>query len=353
MRVNRVLFAAALALFAALSASPAVAWRGEVGWTFRADDGISSGVAVAGNLVIAGDRLGKLYAVQKASGVPAWVYTGTNTVVGTPSVMGDKVIFAQGNGAVTCLALSTGAVVWQYLPPEEGYAAETLADGTAVGDGKVYLAKGDGKLYAISASNGRLVWTHTADQELRNAPAFEAGLVLLGEQNGRFSAIDPKTGKRIWGGGAGGAINTPVMSGGSVFYSSWDGTVQRVRVKGVIPLWKDSKPNVGEPVTTPPTVGGGRVFVGTANGKIVALSEENGAILWQFETNGGNVAARPVLAEGLVFAGGGDGVLHVLDASSGAERATLTTGEGINGTPAFDGGVLYLGSGDGTLCAIY
>ena len=75
-------------------------------------------------------------------------------------------------------------------------------------------------------------------------------------------------------------------------------------------------------------------------------------MLWTFDTHGGSVAAQPVLAEGLVFAGGGQGTLFVLDAASGAERFTFSAGDGINGSPAFSGGVLYLGSADGNLYAI-
>ena len=345
----RRVFLVLLVLLLASHAGGAWAWRGEVGWTFKADAGLSSGVAVTGDLVIVGDDAGTLYAVRRSSGQLAWSYNGTNTIVGTPSILGDRTIFAQADGTVMCLSLSGGDVVWQYRPPEESYAAETLADGTAVGDGKVFLVKGDGRLYALDASDGRPLWTYGSGQELRSAPGFGAGLVLLGEQKGIFSAIDPKTGKRLWGGGAGGPIHTPVIAGDSVLFSSWDGTVQCVRIKGVIPQWKA---DVQDPVATPPGVGGGKAFVGTARGNVAAIDLKSGAVLWQFNTQGGSLSARPVFGEGMVFAGGGQGVLSILDAQTGKLISTFTTGQGIDGTPAFDGGVLYLGSSDGNLYAI-
>ena len=348
-RVLSVMLLLLLACAALLFGDAAWAWSGKLGWTFKAEAPLTSSVAVAGGLVLVGDSVGNLYAVHGASGKAAWVYQGTNSVVGRPSVTGDKVIFAQADGTITCLALGNGNVVWQYVPPEESYAAETVVDGTAVGDGKVFFVKGDGKLYAVSAANGRTLWTYESGLELRSAPSFASGLVLLGEQRGIFSAISPANGKRLWGGGAGGAINTPSADGANVFFSSWDGSVQSVRIKGVVPQWRT---NVGDPVTTAPFIGGGRVLVGTANGKIAALNSKNGSVLWTFDTHGGSVAAQPVLAEGLVFAGGGQGTLVALDAASGTERFTFSTGDGINGSPAFSGGVLYLGSADGNLYAI-
>ena len=299
--------------------------------------------------MLAGDSVGNLYAVHSASGQAAWIYNGTNSIVGRPTVAGNKVIFAQADGTITCLSLKNGDVAWQYVPPEESYAAETVVDGAAVGDGKVFFVKGDGKLYAISAVNGRALWTYNSELELRSAPAFASGLVLLGEQRGVFSAISPANGKRLWGGGAGGAINTPATDGANVYFSSWDGSVQSVRIKGVVPQWKS---DVGDPITTAPFIGGGKVFVGTANGKVAALDSRSGSVLWTFDTQGGNMAAQPVFAEGLVFAGGGQGTLFVLDAASGTERFTFSAGAGINSSPAFAGGVLYLASADGNLYAI-
>lgn len=348
-RVLSVMLLSLLACAAPFFGDAAWAWSGRLAWTFRAEAPLTSSVAVAGGLVLAGDSVGNLYAVHSASGQAAWIYNGTNSIVGRPTVAGNKVIFAQADGTITCLSLKNGDVAWQYVPPEESYAAETVVDGAAVGDGKVFFVKGDGKLYAISAVNGRALWTYNSELELRSAPAFASGLVLLGEQRGVFSAISPANGKRLWGGGAGGAINTPATDGANVYFSSWDGSVQSVRIKGVVPQWKS---DVGDPITTAPFIGGGKVFVGTANGKVAALDSRSGSVLWTFDTQGGNMAAQPVFAEGLVFAGGGQGTLFVLDAASGTERFTFSAGAGINSSPAFSGGVLYLASADGNLYAI-
>ncbi|MDR2178800.1 MAG: PQQ-binding-like beta-propeller repeat protein [Synergistaceae bacterium] len=330
------------------------AWSGKLGWTYEAEYPIGSSVAVAEGLVLAGDNAGNLHAVHAASGKAAWIYRGSNSVVGQPTILDQKVIFAQADGTITALSLSKGTLLWKYAPPEESYAADTVVDGTTAGDGKVFFVKGDGQMVALSAENGKMLWTYGTGQELRSAPYFSEGIVFLGEQRGVFSAVNPKTGKRDWGGGAGGAINTPMTEGGCVYFSSWDGSVQSVKIKGVIPQWKT---DVGDPVTTPPSVerggaGGEKIFVGTANGKVAALSKADGSMIWSFDTQGGTVVGTPIAAEGLVFIGGGQGTLFVLDAKDGAVRFTFSTGGGINGTPAFSGGVLFLGSTDGNLYAI-
>lgn len=340
------------------------AWRGELGWTFTADTGITSSVALSENLVLFGDANGKFYAVQRASGNLAWSYSGTNTIVGAPTVITrekdssyGKVVFTQGDGTITCLSISDGELVWQNLPSEGG--GDTIVDGAAFGNGKIYVAKGDLQLHAYNADDGSEEWKYKSDQELRSAPAaqsreaaFGENYVFLGEQNGKFSVINSLTGRRITGGGAGGAVNTPTVNKNHVYFSSWDGSIHKVEITNTKTLWTA---NVKDPVTTAPEVKLNKVFVGTARGNIAAINADNGEILWQFNTNGGAVTARPVAssADELVFAGGGQGILSILDANTGKLRATFTTDGSILGTPAFGGGVLYLGSADKNLYAIF
>ncbi|MCL2010501.1 MAG: PQQ-binding-like beta-propeller repeat protein [Synergistaceae bacterium] len=335
-------------LVMAFCVSSASAWSGRQGWTYDAGYPITSSVAVADGLVIAGDSVGNLHAVHMASGQPAWSYKGSYSVVGLPAVSGGMVVFAQGDGTITALSLSNGSALWTRSPQIEG-PAETLTDGVAVGDGRVFFAQGDGKLCALSASDGRLLWRYDSEMELRSAPRASDGLVFVGEYQGIFTVLNPQTGKRVWGGGAGGAINTPATHAGHVYFSSWDGSVQSVLIRGVVPQWNTK---VGDPVTTPPSVEGDRVFVGTANGQVVALSRAKGEVLWRFDTRGGTVAGTPVAAEGLVFVAGGQGTLFVLDAASGALRFNFETGNVISGTPAYSGGILFLGSEDGKIYAI-
>jgi outer membrane protein assembly factor BamB len=65
------------------------------------------------------------------------------------------------------------------------------------------------------------------------------------------------------------------------------------------------------------------------------------------------MSGAPVLADGLLFVGGGQGTLFILDPSNGAARFTFQTESGgINGAPAFADGVLFLGGADGKVYAL-
>ena len=338
-----------LALFLSLmTVSNALAFQNKQVWRYKVDIGVTGGIAISENTLFAGDLSGKFYAVQKSNGRLKWNYAGTNTVTGTPVLIGNEyVIFAQEDGTITCLDANNGEEIWIIEPETE---RDTVVSGAVLGDGKVFISRSNGKLCAYDESDGHLLWEYESKlQDLRNAPAIGDGYVFLGEQNGLMSILNPQTGERVNGGGAGGPINTPIVNGGNVYYSSWTGSVYAVKIKDVIPLWEIS---VQEPITTAPSFGDNKLFVGTASGKIIAIAAGNGDISWTFETGGANVAVPPVYGDGLVFCGASEGNIYVLNAETGKVKFTIKSEHGLDASPVYEKGILYYGSEDGYLHAV-
>ncbi len=337
----------AMVLIMLLSTS-SFAFSNHVRWSFKADAPITSGIAANENYVFAGDGSGNCYAFNN-SGSPVWVHRGNSSVTGTPVIANDRVVFVRSDGHVTCLKISDGSVIWDNNTPNNASGQDTAPDGAAIGDGKVFVSKGDGVLHALNLNDGKTVWTYKSEIELRAAPSFGEKLVFLGEYNGILSILNPKDGSRIGGGGAGGAINTLAIKNGTAYASSWDGSVQAFKIKDIIPLWNVK---VGDPVTTQPEVNNGMIAVGTARGFVVALDEKSGNILWKFSSEAGNINAKPVIADGFVFAPTSKGI-YVLDGNSGRERALIFAEEGgSDSSPAFVNDVLYVGCNSGAVYAV-
>jgi outer membrane protein assembly factor BamB len=56
-------------------------------------------------------------------------------------------------------------------------------------------------------------------------------------------------------------------------------------------------------------------------------------VQWQVQT-GGPVQSTPVVANGTVYVGSGDGHLYALDARAGAERWRFAAGRAVSSSPA-------------------
>ena len=331
-------------LLVVLIASQAFAFHG-IRWEYKAS--VTSNIVVNQDKVLFGDSMGAFFALNKNSGSLVWSYQDNGgSIMGTPAVLDGKVIFVAADGGITCLNLNDGSLVWEYSPrPDHN---DGIADGVTAGAGLAFISKADTKLYALDINTGNTAWTFQANEQgLRAAPAYSDGLVFLGEYNGIFDIINAKTGKRENGGGAGGAVNTPVVNNGNVYFSSWDGSVQAVKIKAVIPLWNV---NVKDPITTAPVVADGIIAVGTGRGYVTVLSEKDGSILWQFNCENGSVSAKPIIANGKVFAFPEGGNVYEINAKSGRLINKFETG-GIVTTPAYSDGVIYFAS-DGKVVAL-
>ena len=340
-------FVLSLALVFVMAVS-ALGFSGHEMWKLQLDSPITSGITVSGGTVFFGTETGKIFAVNAKSGQVAWEYKADNTIYGVPAVTGDTVIFAQGSGELLAFKATAGGLVWT-SGGEGGKdlhgrdVNDGLSDGASTGGGLVYVSKADRKVHAFSTKDGKAAWTYaTSDQGVRAAPLYHDGIVFIGEYDGTFSMVDAKTGKRLNGGGAGGAVNTPTVNGGNVYFSAWDGSVNCVKINGVEPLWHV---NVHDTITTQPEISAGKIVVGTGSGAVIALDEKTGRTLWRFNTNSGSILAKPVIGDGVVIAGAETGSVCVLNLNTGRQAGTLTDATGLSATPAFSDGVFYFGSG--------
>jgi len=159
-------------------------------------------------------------------------------------------------------------------------------------------------------------------------------------------------------------VSSPVMHGGMLFFGSDDGCVYAVDAATGRERWRF---RTGGPVSATPVVDGGHVFVGSYDGKFYALDEASGALMWKFATEGekrfearglhGFLPRRqtyadpfdvylssPVVADGTVFFGSGDGHVYALAVADGQLRWTFDAGEVVHASPAVVAGVVYVGS---------
>jgi len=167
-------------------------------------------------------------------------------------------------------------------------------------------------------------------------------------------------------------VSSAVWYDNVLYFGSDDGNVYAVDAETGRQLWK--RPT-GGPVPATPAVADGRVFVGSYDGKFYALDARTGATAWKFVTGGERrfeakglhgmqprnqtfadpfdvFLSSPVVAQGMVYFGSGDGHLYAVDAATGELRWKFQTGDVVHASPAYAGGVLYVGSWDSYLYAV-
>jgi outer membrane protein assembly factor BamB len=203
------------------------------------------------------------------------------------------------------------------------------------------------------------VWTFEAGSPLWAGPTFADGSLYAGDQAGVVHAIDARTGKERWSFRTGGAVRTrPTLSGGDLYVQADDGFLYKLGAADGKERWRVRV--VDQPIERLPfdnpksrfdrfgsdvTVDGGRLYLGTHGGRVLALDPAKGTSVWEFAA-GDAILAAPAVRDGRVYFGSYDKNVYALDAASGKLVWKTDTKGAVVSTPAVteDGALLVVGN---------
>jgi outer membrane protein assembly factor BamB len=221
------------------------------------------------------------------------------------------------------------------------HAGGMVIGSPAVTDGKVYVGSTDGNFYAIDAESGAQQWKFEAKSRVPSSPAVAGGIVFFGVYDGTFYAVDATTGVLKW----------KFQTGGERRFAG-------KHLHGVQPA-AETMPDPFDCYLSSPVVWQGAVYFGSGDGNVYSLNAASGGLNWKFKT-GDVIHASPAIAEGTVFIGSWDSYFYAIDAATGREKWRFKTGEdpdthnqvGIQSSAAVVDGMVYFGCRDSHLYAL-
>ena len=126
-------------------------------------------------------------------------------------------------------------------------------------------------------------------------------------------------------------FSSPAVVDGRLYLGSGDGRIVALDADNGELIWEHE---VLGPVDSSPAVAGDSVFIGLRNGRVLSLNKDSGELQWDFQT-GGIFATAPVVLEGIAYIGSG-GRLALY-----AGRADGTGAVGVSDRRAYRGGPSY------------
>ncbi|MDP9097852.1 MAG: PQQ-binding-like beta-propeller repeat protein [Verrucomicrobiota bacterium] len=211
-----------------------------------------------------------------------------------------------------------------------------------VWDNKIlYFGGDDGNIYAVDSETGRQVWKRTTGGPAPCTPAVANGTVYAGSYDGKFYALNAQTG----------AIKWKFATGGE----------RRFEAKGIHGLQPKNQTIADQfdIFLSSPVVVQGAVYFGSGDGNLYALDAATGELKWKFKT-GDVIHASPAYADGVLFVGSWDSYFYAVDAATGKEKWRFHGGEdallhnqvGFQSSAAVVDGVVYVGCRDSNLYAL-
>ncbi len=105
--------------------------------------------------------------------------------------------------------------------------------------------------------------------------------------------------------------------------------------------WRFASPNPSYQYVVPksnPLIDDERLYVGSDNGTMWALDQDDGAVLWSRvignHPKGKGIFSSPALYDGMLYFGGYDGNVYALDAETGAQRWLSFEADWVGSSPA-------------------
>jgi len=143
-----------------------------------------------------GENEGFVYAFEQSTGDVRWKHD-----IGRPAPSGvvrnGDLIYANTQGdSVVALELATGAVRWRFAPAAGPRFGRSIASPTIAGE-RVVIAGGDGIVYALNARDGRIEW-QTEIGAAMTSPVVARDLIYLGiVSENRVIALSADSGSRV------------------------------------------------------------------------------------------------------------------------------------------------------------
>jgi outer membrane protein assembly factor BamB len=251
--------------------------------------------------------------------------------------------------------------------------AGPIRTSAAIVDGVAYIGSYDGSLYALDVVLGRRLWSFPAGAPITGAPAWLDGRLYFGTEAGDILCVaqprknDPPTGRLIWRYSTGATVTASplVTESGMVIAGSCDGYIHALDRASGKPVWKLS---TGGPILASasklsrripagvdssgqPTFRSAGVLVGSSDGRLYAIEEVKGQVIWTFTTDG-PITATAVASGERIFVGNRSGSVYALDGGTGKQLWVTRVAGSIAYPPAADEERVYVTTGEGQVHAL-
>lgn len=276
-----------------------------------------AGIAEFDKKIYATTGFGSVFALDMQTGKHIWRFDNEAPIRIAPTVADGKVFVQTIENNLIALSAYTGKELWRFKASTEN---TTLVGGAAPAydpaQDVVIAAFSTGEIRAFKASTGSTLWgdllvSHKRTNTLANINGIKANPVIDGEMvyavghNNIMTAIDLRTGNRVWEKEIGG-LNQPWIAGKYLYVLSNDFTLVAMEKETGKIIWNTTVPvSINENdraglFARGPILTNNRLIVSTSNGYVFSISPYDGKIIGYITLSDG-VEISPIVADDITI----------------------------------------------------
>lgn len=199
---------------------------GEPVWSIPTGGSVTRGPAVSDGVIYIGAQGGWFAAIDASTRQLRWEADLGDGQVGTPAVADGAVYVGRGIEALeppvgmTLLAAADGSERWSFATPAGGQVHVG-----AVGERFVYAVAEDGNVYALEPSTGAIAWSQPTGARIATLAGLVGKVLYVANTEGGIHAFDAATGEAQWTVDVLGEPSLPAVINGRVFVGTALGRV--------------------------------------------------------------------------------------------------------------------------------
>ncbi len=294
--------------------------KGKKVWTTKVlpkDDNsstVSSGLSYAAGTLYVSDGIGHILALEAATGKKIWAVTLDQPVRGSPTIQDNRLYMITLNDETIALDVKDGSLVWRHTGVQES-AGLLNAPSPAVDGSVVITTYSSGDVVALRAETGQEAWSDnltgasefqsravTQLSGFRGNAVLDQSVVIVGNASTRMIAIHVPSGERIWQKEFG-LMSTPWVSGNGIFaVTSQNELVALTKENGhivwTLPLlrFEDPKDKEDPIFWSGPIMAGNRLFLASSNEQLLEVDPISGETIRKTELSD-PVMVSPIAAQ--------------------------------------------------------
>jgi outer membrane protein assembly factor BamB len=278
-------------------------------WKVNTKMALSAGPGVGDGVVVFGSSDGNVVVLDAATGAERWRHAVSSEVLARPLVAEGMVIVRTVDGRLQSLSLTDASQRWvvqQAVPP-----LSLRGTGPAIRVGEAAIAGFDnGRVVAVDLKSGETLWDALVSPpqgrtELERLVDLDSDIKAAGDDvfvvgfQGRAAMLARESGQ-IWWAKEISSYRGFGMDDENLYITNANGGVLAFKRRDGGPVWEqlDALRLRG---LTAPQVDGGAVVVGDFEGYLHWLDKSTGTVIGRVKTGGDRITNAPVVAGGKVY----------------------------------------------------